>query len=201
MMRVIDCFGPSAARGHAHGESLRDEIPESISRWEEATRSAVGTTDFDGYCTRFLDRTGCIGHATQVVPDLIAELQGIAEGSGQPFNRIAAHNLMDEQWWYDSTSDAPPPGCSLVAIPTENGHVLAQNMDLSANMEGSQVVLRLGGGRHAAARCAQLRRVDRASGPQRLRPCHRDEHPALRRSYVNSIAYPHFCSHLQRTTT
>lgn len=145
MMRVIDCFGPPAARGHAHGESLWDEIAVSLSRWEEATRSAVGATDFDAYCTRFLDRTGCIGHATQVVPDLIAELQGIAEGSGQPFNRIAAYNLMDEQWWYDSTSDAPPPGCSLVAIPTENGHVLAQNMDLPAHMDGSQVVLRLGG--------------------------------------------------------
>jgi len=73
MMQVIDCFGPPAARGHAHGEVLRGEIAESLSLLEEATRYAVDATDFDVYCTLFLKRTGCIGYAAQVVPDLIAE--------------------------------------------------------------------------------------------------------------------------------
>ncbi len=144
MMRIIDCFGPPAARGHAHGESLRAEIAESLSRWEEATRSATGISDFDAYCARFLEETDCLAHAAQVVPDLHTELAAIAEGAGQPFARIAAYNLMDEQWWYD-TADTAPPGCSLVAVPTASGHVLAQNMDLPAHMAGSQVALRLGG--------------------------------------------------------
>lgn len=143
-MRIVDCFGPPAARGHAHGESLRAEIADSLARWEAATRSAVGISDFDAYCTRFLEETDCLDHAARVVPDLHTELAAIAEGAGQPFARIAAYNLMDEQWWYD-TAETVPPGCSLVAISTESGHVLAQNMDLPAHMDGSQVVLRLGG--------------------------------------------------------
>ncbi|MEY8840784.1 C45 family autoproteolytic acyltransferase/hydrolase [Cribrihabitans sp. XS_ASV171] len=144
MMRVIDCFGPPAARGHAHGETLRAEIAEALDRWQAATTAALGLSDFDAYCDRFLENTGCLGQAARAVPDLLAELSAIAQGAAQPFARIAAYNLMDEQWWYDSAETAPP-GCSLVAIPTDTGHVLAQNMDLPGHMSGSQVALRLGG--------------------------------------------------------
>ncbi|MFC3613437.1 C45 family autoproteolytic acyltransferase/hydrolase [Lutimaribacter marinistellae] len=143
-MHVVDCFGPPAARGHAHGETLRAEIAEALAQWEAATMSALGRTDFDAYCEGFLAATSCLDHAEKTVPDLHTELQGIADGAGQPFARVAAYNLMDEQWWYD-TAETVPPGCSLVAIPTERGHVLAQNMDLPAHMHGSQVALRLGG--------------------------------------------------------
>ena len=83
--------------------------------------------------------------AEAVTPDLVAELHGIADGAGQSFARMAVYNLMDEQWWYDADPKAPPPGCSLIAQKVAGGHMLAQNMDLPAHMDGSQVALRLGG--------------------------------------------------------
>jgi isopenicillin-N N-acyltransferase like protein len=101
--------------------------------------------DIDAYCARFLADTTLIERARSVTPNLYAELEGIAQGAHQPLARIAAYNLMDEQWWYDASPDAPPPGCSLIAVPVNGGHVLAQNMDLPAHMDGAQVALRLGG--------------------------------------------------------
>jgi isopenicillin-N N-acyltransferase like protein len=148
MMRVIDCHGTAAERGAAHGESLRAEIAEAISRWEEATIRGLGTRaprDIDSYCEDMLSRTGLLDRARALTPALAEEVAAIARAAGQPEARIAAYNMMDEQWWYDSPTDAPPPGCSLIGIPVRDGHVLAQNMDLPAHMEGAQVVLRLSG--------------------------------------------------------
>ncbi|MEX3316959.1 C45 family autoproteolytic acyltransferase/hydolase [Sulfitobacter sp. PS-8MA] len=147
-MQVVDCFGTPSERGEMHGESLRSGIAEALSHWETATMQALANrapADFDTYCADFVENTALMARAAKTAPTLYDELVGIAKGAGQPLQRIAAYNLMDEQWWYDALPTAPPPGCSLVAAPVAEGHVLAQNMDLPAHMEGSQVALRLAG--------------------------------------------------------
>ncbi|MDN5786137.1 C45 family peptidase [Pseudorhodobacter sp.] len=147
-MELTDCFGSPTERGQSHGESLRERIADALVVWEHATIAGLGARaprNIDAYCDRFLNSTALIQRVQTETPDLYAELIGIAAGSGQPLPRIAAYNLMDEQWWYDAAPDAPPPGCSLIAAPVDGGHVLAQNMDLPLFMEGSQVALRLGG--------------------------------------------------------
>jgi len=147
-MQVVDCFGSPTERGRIHGETLRKEITDALGKWETATIKGLGPRaprNIDTYCTDFLAGTDLMQRAATLTPDLLKEMEGIADGAGQPLARIAAYNLMDEQWWYDIAPDAPPPGCSLVAIPDKGGHVLAQNMDLPGFMDGSQVILRLGG--------------------------------------------------------
>ncbi|MFG6576126.1 C45 family autoproteolytic acyltransferase/hydrolase [Sulfitobacter sp. 1A15333] len=147
-MEIIDCIGSPRTRGEVHGEALRKRIATALENWEAATMAGLGPrapADFDGYCDDFLSGTALLHRAEAVTPDLMAELRGIAIGAGQSFARIAVYNLMDEQWWYDAAPKAPPPGCSLIAQRVPGGHVLAQNMDLPAHMEGSQVALRLGG--------------------------------------------------------
>lgn len=147
-MQIINCFGTPSLRGESHGEALRGPIAEALMRWEAATMAGLGArapADIDRYCADFLSTTQLLQRAEAETPDLVTELRGIAAGSGQDFARIAVYNLMDEQWWHDAVSKAPPPGCSLIAQPVPGGHVLAQNMDLPAHMEGSQVALRLGG--------------------------------------------------------
>ncbi|APE44041.1 hypothetical protein BOO69_11940 [Sulfitobacter alexandrii] len=146
-MDIVDCFGPPAQRGQAHGETLRTRIASALDKWEAATMASLGARapeSIDRYCDDFLSGTGLLGRAEAVTPDLVTELRGIADGAGQSFARIAVYNLMDEQWWHDASLTSPP-GCSLVAQPVAGGHVLAQNMDLPAHMDGSQVILRLGG--------------------------------------------------------
>ena len=147
-MQIFDCFGTPRLRGESHGEALRGPITEALMRWEAATMAGLGArapADIDRYCADFLSTTQLMQRAEAETPDLVTELRGIAAGAGQDFARIAVYNLMDEQWWHDAVAKAPPPGCSLIAQKVPGGHVLAQNMDLPAHMEGSQVALRLGG--------------------------------------------------------
>lgn len=147
-MRIVDCAGTSRARGRAHGEALRDLIADALERWAATTLKGQGADaegDIDAYCLRFLGQTALLQCAARATPDLHAEMAGIAEGANQPFHRIAAYNLMDEQWWFDARPGTPPPGCSLIAMPVVGGQLLAQNMDLPGHMDGSQVALRLSG--------------------------------------------------------
>lgn len=145
-MQIVECAGTPRKRGQAHGEQLRKMIADGLRRWAEATiRKGASDQEIDEYCDKFMGRTSLVSRAKQATPDLYSELVGIAEGSGQPLPRLAAYNLMDEQWWYASFFKMQPPGCSLIAMPIEGGCALAQNMDLPDYMNGSQVALRLSG--------------------------------------------------------
>ena len=144
-MRVVDCFGPPRERGRVHGESLRAEVAEALGRWEAARLSGpAGPASIGAYAAALVGETRLMAMVRDRTPGLYEELVGIAEGAGQPLDLIAAWNLMDEQWWFEGR-DAPPPGCSLAALPVAGGHVMAQTMDLPVHMDGGQVVLRLGG--------------------------------------------------------
>lgn len=145
-MTIIDCFGDGRQRGLAHGESARQLIHEAIARWEGATlESQPRGTQMRDYAARFINGTGLMATMDKKVPELAAEIRGIAEGAALPHEIIAGYNLMDEQWWYDLGSPEAEPGCSLVALSDGGRTILAQNMDLPAFMDGSQVILRLRG--------------------------------------------------------
>jgi hypothetical protein len=139
-MTVIDCAGDGRARGRAHGEAAREAVGAALGRWSEATAAASGTP-IEGYAETFLETTQLLPAIARHCPQLHEELQGIAEGAGLPFALVAAYNLMDEQWWYDAER-----GCSVVGVARDGARVvLAQNMDLPAFMDGSQLVLRVSG--------------------------------------------------------
>ncbi|MGN7974445.1 C45 family autoproteolytic acyltransferase/hydolase [Serratia sp. 22264] len=143
----MDCFGNGLARGHAHGESARNQVRDALSRWAEHTLlSAHQYTDIDAYVRRFITHTGLLSIINRCLPDLVEEVRGIAQGAGLPFEHVLVYNFMDEQWWYDLPQPAETePGCSLLAIDMGSEKLLAQNMDLPTSMNDSQVLLRIKG--------------------------------------------------------
>ena len=149
-MTTIACFGTGFERGCAHGEGARDKVRTALARWEEATLASLpDASGITQYSERFLAQTGLWDTAQHLCPDLADEVRGIAQGAGLPEAVVAAYNLMDEQWWYDfDATQTPPeaePGCSLIALAGPDHTVIAQNMDLPEFMDGSQVILHLGG--------------------------------------------------------
>lgn len=149
-MLLIDCPGDGRMRGRAHGEEARGLVHAALEKWK-AIIGSRSKLRVDRYVTAFLSGTGFIAALRTSMPDLLAEMHGIAEGAAVPFDLVAAYNFMDEQWWYDFESTAaaePEPGCSVIAVVDSSnaGHrstILAQNMDLPSFMDGSQLVLRI----------------------------------------------------------
>jgi isopenicillin-N N-acyltransferase-like protein len=146
-MKILDCRGTGTDKGRSHGEEARDLIRDAIARWADTTLSSIHQhVSIRAYAVDFLNRTSLLTTARKETPDLVAEVEGIAEASGVPFELIAAYNLMDEQWWFDLGRNTAEPGCSAFSKKLARGMLLAQNMDLPAYMDGSQVILRIDNG-------------------------------------------------------
>lgn len=145
-MTTIDCFGSGRTRGLIHGEEARERVRDALGKWEEVTLRPGGKgSTIAAYVSSFLSTTGLLQTVGKLLPDLLDEIRGIADGAGVAYETVAAYNLMDEQWWYDL--NLPPqaePGCSVVSVVRDGaGTLLAQNMDLPVFMDGSQMILRV----------------------------------------------------------
>lgn len=143
MSLIIDAAGDGRALGRAHGEAARPQVAAALAAWSEATLAGSRHSSAIDYARALIGDTGLVEAISRYTPELLAEIEGIAEGAAQPFELIAVYNLMDEQWWYDLGGSDEEPGCSVIGVAGQQGTLLCQNMDLPKFMDGSQVILRL----------------------------------------------------------
>lgn len=143
-LRVVDAAGAPRDLGRAHGEDLREDIAGGLGRWLDRIERRHGL-DPDAYLTRFLAETDYLPAIRRWTPALLDEIEGIAEGAGQPFTRVFAFNLLDEEWEFDKRRAAQAPGCTVACLRDggAGAPVLAQTMDIPALHDGTQAALRL----------------------------------------------------------
>ena len=141
---VVTCTGPSGQRGEQHGEALRDRIADGLGRWAEAI-AARHDVDPDAYVAGFVRGTDFLPAIRRWTPDLLAEVEGIARGAAQPWERIFAFNLLDEEWtWRRTHRPGAAPGCTAVGFaPPDGAPLLAQTMDIDNFHDGGQALLRI----------------------------------------------------------
>jgi isopenicillin-N N-acyltransferase-like protein len=135
---TIDAAGSPSERGRAHGEQARDLIHAGLERWRDDL--AGRGKDADRLWKSLARESRFRDAAQRWTPDLLEEIDGIAEASGADPDAVFAINCLDEAWWWGERSG----GCSAVAVADRGGRpVIGQNMDLDTWMDTTQVVLRL----------------------------------------------------------
>ena len=135
---TIDAAGNPRERGRAHGEQARDLIIGGLERWRDDL--AGRGKDADRLWKGLAREAGFRDAAARWSPDLLTEIEGIAEGSGADPDAVFAINCLDEAWWWGERAG----GCSAVAVVDRGGRpVIGQNMDLDTWMDTTQIVLRL----------------------------------------------------------
>lgn len=142
MIPELTLTGSPRERGHAHGEAVREMMPVAIDRWLDRLTETGAPSDF---ITRLVGETELLTTAERETPDLVDEVRGIAEGSGQPFEVIFAWQLIDEAWWYlDDVLDHATPleRCSAFATNHNGRGLCGQTQDLYRHLDGLQVMLR-----------------------------------------------------------
>jgi isopenicillin-N N-acyltransferase like protein len=119
---VVEFRGGPRERGASHGEQLRDEIGAFYDVWIEAmTRShgaeagygspAVGWSEAD-----YVAYAGAhLPAAREYAPELVEEIEGIAEGSGVSFERLFLLNCFDEAACHGPGLLRPGRGCTAFA--------------------------------------------------------------------------------------
>jgi predicted choloylglycine hydrolase len=144
-IKKIELGGSGYKRGLKHGKKLKDEIDEVYSLWKQNLKTEINR-DADTLLNEFLKTTNFRPAIESWTPDLMDEIRGIADGSGQQYSDVFAFQLLDELWVYiDSIYQYEAEHCSSVGVPASKNHpaYLAQNMDLEIYMNGYQVLLHI----------------------------------------------------------
>jgi isopenicillin-N N-acyltransferase like protein len=138
----VSATGDPVTLGQAHGQQAASQIQSLLTRWRDLAASQE--TDLDAVIRTLSHECGFRETTHTWLPDLVAEVDGLAAGASITADEAFALNCMDEARWLSSTG-----GCSVVAI-TDSGTdaspeapVIGQNMDLDTWMDGAQVALQL----------------------------------------------------------
>ena len=144
---VITLSGTSYERGLQHGQKLKKEIEEVYSKWKQTITNTL-KKDADSLINVFLNSTNFEPSIKKWTPELLEELRGISDGSGQKYNDVYAFQLVDELWVFvDSLYNSGKHHCSCIGVTSTPDHpaYTAQNMDLENYMNGYQVLLHIKG--------------------------------------------------------
>lgn len=140
-LKEITVTGSGYELGLQHGQKLKTEIAEIVSKWHDNT-SKVLDSDSHEVLKEFMAYAGFTEAIKQWTPDLYDEVRGIADGSEQRFEDIMVLNLLDEFWVY--LDDPNNHHCSDIGVPSRNGMpaMVAQNMDIEGYTDGYQTLIR-----------------------------------------------------------
>lgn len=109
MIKQYDFTGSYKEIGRQHGAALKQEIHELygmlLRRYTEYSPTS-NERSIVGYASRFLDST------QKYAPELIEEIEGIAEGAELAFEKVFFMNCYDEMAYYNETKEQVN-GCTL----------------------------------------------------------------------------------------
>ncbi len=141
-LQVLVLEGTPRQRGLAHGKALKEPIHRVLQLWK-ADLAATYSMKADAFIERFMAKTDFLGAMKKWTPELIEEVQGIAEGAGVDFPTLLVFQLMDEVW--ASGAEVVAERCSSLGFSRSGDRptIIAQNMDLPPYYDGFQLVLHI----------------------------------------------------------
>jgi hypothetical protein len=148
-MRIdaTDLDGGPYERGRAHGRQLKAEVKGHLASWLDSL-SQAGLGEPQAYVRQMLQDTDFRSATSDLAPDLLREVEGIADGAGAPRDLVFGLQLLDEEWAYRGRRAASAgrlEKCSSLALVSESGPTwIGQNMDLGGYTDGWQALLRIG---------------------------------------------------------
>lgn len=139
-VRVLVLEGTPRQRGLAHGQALKEQIHQVLKLWK-ADLAATFSMNADAFIERMVKKTDFLPAMRRWTPELVEEVEGIAEGAGLDFATVYVFQLLDEVW--ASGPEIVGDRCSSLGFSRSGDRptLIAQNMDLPPFYDGFQVVL------------------------------------------------------------
>jgi isopenicillin-N N-acyltransferase-like protein len=149
-MHIVEVSGDPRQRGRIHGEQLRTQI-QAIFDFGRKGLELAGGPPLEAIGAAFIQSTGHLDAAKKWTPELVEELEGIAEGAGVDFGILWAFQCQDESYWFSTgqigafPNTPDPDRCSSLGIPARDGlpTLLAQNLDTPTLYNGRQTLLHI----------------------------------------------------------
>jgi isopenicillin-N N-acyltransferase-like protein len=140
---LVEISGAPRERGRQYGEQARDHIHRALAYYAEAFGHSSGLTweQVTARAARWVEPSRAFA------PELVEEMEGVAEGAGTGFLDVLALNARGEVLYDTTFSSMEPDGCTSFALLEEasgDGHVYAgQNWDWRSGVADTVVVLRV----------------------------------------------------------
>ena len=132
-LNLVTATGTGAERGAQIGEQLSGLLETAWTRW--VLHFSENDVDAEDLAHR-LSEVGGWETAERHCPDLVAELEAMAQAANMPWYQVAALSMLDESWALTGGM-----GCTAIAITREGSRAAGQNMDLPDWTNGLQTVL------------------------------------------------------------
>jgi isopenicillin-N N-acyltransferase-like protein len=141
----IEVDGDHRAAGELIGEAARELIRESIGYYEERHEAMAGVS----FRRAEQESAVYLECSRRWLPQIIAELEGIAAGSGVPVSKLMVPNLGEELTCSDEAAlsggagPAPVQHCTSFALATPEHMLVGHNEDWYSDDTPRNVLLRL----------------------------------------------------------
>jgi predicted choloylglycine hydrolase len=132
---IVTASGSGAERGTQLGQQLAEQLQVAWDRW--VVHFSRNDQDADDLAQR-LAEVGGWETAERFCPDLVAELEAMAEAANMPWYQMAGLSMLDESWALTGGM-----GCTAIAITRDNARAAGQNMDLPDWTDSLQTVLNI----------------------------------------------------------
>ena len=139
---IVHLKGTPYERGAAHGQMLKEEIHESISKWEQELES-VFERDFEELIDEFFNTTSYLESIETVDPELLDELFGMSETSLIAYKILLAFQMSEEL--FTVLDQEARSNCTSIgkAGTDSTACMLGQNMDPPQFLHGHPIVLHI----------------------------------------------------------
>ena len=136
--------GSPKQRGKIHGEIQKEKIWE-LSEQEKFSVTLLNMNP-DDFVDQFFEDTTYYETVKLQAPDLMEELQGIAEGAGIDHKILFVLNCGDEKWRYLQAKGVfldPPNNCTSIGANRTSQYpaMQGQNLDTSTSFRGFETLL------------------------------------------------------------
>ena len=125
----------SYSNGHLHGSSLKTNIKQQIEVWQNHMFSELDLTP-ENMIDIVYNETNFFTIIKESTPELLKEINGIADGSGLDRKLVLCYNLGEEIYNY---RNRPIEQCSNLAIEENGKKTLLYNQDLPLFLHGNNV--------------------------------------------------------------
>lgn len=146
IFNIVNASGTPYACGFAHGKALKPIIQNIIGIWAQNIQRLTGLS-IDGYAKKIKAETLLFKTITDLAPELLEEVHGIADGAEMPRLIMETWQYIDEHEWFikdfilgKKTLDGN--ACSTFAFKNTNQVILGQNLDIPSYKNGIQTILK-----------------------------------------------------------
>lgn len=141
-LTIVHLYGTPYEQGLAHGELLKEEIHETISKWQKEVER-IYQSDFKTVISVFFASTSFIEEIEKTCPDILDEVRGISKGCGIDYETVLAFQVSEEI--ATLSDDLERNHCTSISINAQDDQptLLAQNMDPDSFLHGYPTLLHI----------------------------------------------------------